>query len=392
MILKAFDKVDATDIVALIENQVRESRSIDYKTSLPRPEDEAKADFLSDISSFANAAGGDMLYGVAEEKGIPTEIVGLPGIDLDAAMLRLDNLIRDATEPRVTVQMRAVNVAGKGPVLLVHIPKSWVAPHMVTFKNRSRFYTRNNAGKHQMDVGEIRSAFALSEGLPEKIRRFRDERVSRIVTDDMPTPMLAGPKLVFHVIPLVAFSLEYRLDLAQVRSLRAGLNPLGSGSSYSRFNIDGFLTASHDPEDGKQSLGYCQCFRNGIVESVTCRAFGDRDGMLFIRSVASEQDLIRGLAEYFSAMREMSVPPPGVLVASVVGAKGYEMYASAQQMARHGTTAIDRDVVLLPDTVVETWEAEPHTALRPICDGLWNAAGWECSLNYDVNGKWSPYN
>jgi len=36
---------------------------------------------------------------------------------------------------------------------------------MVVFKQLSRFYSRSSAGKHRLDVGEIRAAFALSEEL-----------------------------------------------------------------------------------------------------------------------------------------------------------------------------------------------------------------------------------
>ncbi len=55
-------------------------------------------------------------------------------------------------------------------MLVIRIPRSYGAPHMVTFQNTSRFYTRNSAGKHQLDVSEIRSAFALSETARSALR------------------------------------------------------------------------------------------------------------------------------------------------------------------------------------------------------------------------------
>ena len=57
---------------------------------------------------------------------------------------------------------------------------------MVTFKKTSRFYTRNSAGKYQMDVGELRSAFAASELLGERMHRFRTERLSKIIAGETP--------------------------------------------------------------------------------------------------------------------------------------------------------------------------------------------------------------
>ncbi|MCK5240903.1 ATP-binding protein [bacterium] len=50
----------------MISNQIQESRTIEYKESLPGNSDQDKREFLADISSFANAAGGDLLYGITK--------------------------------------------------------------------------------------------------------------------------------------------------------------------------------------------------------------------------------------------------------------------------------------------------------------------------------------
>ena len=41
-----------------------EGRTLDYKRTLPGSTDEEKREFLADVSSFANAAGGDIVYGI----------------------------------------------------------------------------------------------------------------------------------------------------------------------------------------------------------------------------------------------------------------------------------------------------------------------------------------
>ncbi|MDE0040524.1 MAG: hypothetical protein OXT74_00670, partial [Candidatus Poribacteria bacterium] len=45
------------------------------------------------------------------------------------------------------------------PLVLVRIPASDRVPHMVTFQNRTDFYTRHHDGKREMTIGEIREAF-----------------------------------------------------------------------------------------------------------------------------------------------------------------------------------------------------------------------------------------
>ena len=203
MIPKPFDDIQKSHIDALIENAVREGKKIDYKAKLPGNSDGDKREFLADVSSFANSSGGDLLFGVNEEEGLPTEAPGLACINADAEIQRLDNILRDGLDPRIPgVQMRPVEGFRQGPVLLVRIPRSWASPHMVTFKGSSRFFARNNAGKYQLDVAEIRAAFALSEALPEKIRGFRADRLAKIIAGETPLPLKEGRMAVLHMLPI----------------------------------------------------------------------------------------------------------------------------------------------------------------------------------------------
>ena len=88
MIEKQFGAIEHTDIDALIESKRSERRTLEYKAELPLGTDDAKREFLSDIASFANSAGGDILYGVTDERdgngqptGIPLEAGGLTGVN-----------------------------------------------------------------------------------------------------------------------------------------------------------------------------------------------------------------------------------------------------------------------------------------------------------------------
>ena|SRR5579872_7127111 len=63
-----------SDIQDLIANGIEEGREIDYKEALKVGTDGDKKEFLADVSSFANASGGHLVFGVAEIKGRPTEI------------------------------------------------------------------------------------------------------------------------------------------------------------------------------------------------------------------------------------------------------------------------------------------------------------------------------
>ena len=193
MIDRPIRDIAKADVDRLIENKVHEERTIEYKEALPGSADKDKREFLADVSSFANAAGGDLLYGVKADKGVPTEAIGCKFDERD--VLRLESVIRDCVQPRI-LGMQMVPISGfpQGSVLLVHVPASWYGPHMVTFDKWTRFYTRSSAGKSRMDITEIRAAFLGSEALPEKIRQFRLERIGRIAADETPVRLVPEGK------------------------------------------------------------------------------------------------------------------------------------------------------------------------------------------------------
>ena len=68
MIPRDFDAITKADIEALVANAVAEGRALEYKQQLPGNGDEDKKEFLADVSSFANAGGGDIVFGVVEKR------------------------------------------------------------------------------------------------------------------------------------------------------------------------------------------------------------------------------------------------------------------------------------------------------------------------------------
>ena len=142
----------------LKENSVAEGKTLDYKRDLIGTSD--KKEFLADVSSFANASGGHLVFGMEEEGGVPTELCGVDVDDVDSEILRLENLIRDGLEPRIYGHdIKPVDLSNGKKALVIRIPKSFASPHVVKLKGTFRFYSRNSAGKYPLDVQELRTAF-----------------------------------------------------------------------------------------------------------------------------------------------------------------------------------------------------------------------------------------
>lgn len=386
------DSIEESDLQALVDNRVPEGKAIEYKESLPLEDYESKREFLADVSSFANAAGGHLIYGIKEVSGEPVELCGLQNIDADAEILRLENLIRDSIEPRIPgVSMRAVPLQTVGVAIIIRIPKSWALPHVVRFQNHWRFYSRNSAGKYPLDVSELRAAFALSETTSERIRNFRAERLSMIVAGETPVAVGEGPKIVLHIIPFDAFDPSAKFDVASlVRDSRdSRLKPIYTTDSDYRHNFDGFLTYELLP---RPPCSYLQIFRNGSIEAVEVHIMRKVEDKRYLPS-SYEVELLEALPRFLSIQKQLGVEPPLFVMLSLLGVSGYTMWLNRPGFPSrlYDRYNIDRDTLLLPENVVESFERDLAEVMRPIFNAVWNAAGLSRSMNYEYDeetGEW----
>jgi len=143
----------------LITTQAAESLHVEYKRETYSAADDARREFLADVSSSANTGGGDLVIGIEAEKGVPQRLSPFAG-DADTELLRLENMARDGLSPRITnLRARAVPLGRGGSAIVVRIPKSYNPPHRVIFKNSGRFWARSSAGKYEPNVDELRRIF-----------------------------------------------------------------------------------------------------------------------------------------------------------------------------------------------------------------------------------------
>lgn len=384
---KPFDSIEESDLQDLIDSQVSEGKTTDYKEALPGRSDPDKKEFLADVSSFANASGGHIVYGMKEEAGIPNELCGLPGIDPDAEKLRLDSLMRDCIDPRIPgVSIRAIPLKSSAVAIVIRIPRSWALPHMVTFQGNSRFYSRGSGGKYQLDVSELRALFGLSESAAERIRRFRTERLNNIVAGETPIALEENAKIVFHVIPFSTSDPTRIFDVASLADHTALMQPIYATGWNHRHNFDGFMTYSQYPQTAGAHT-YLQVFRNGSIEAVETTILSGRE--LSIPSLTFEQELLKALPEFLNIQKHLGVEPPLFVFVTLTGVKGYRMGVDTSRMWRHEVQPIDKDTLLVPEIVIESFEyGDVGKVMRPIFDAVWNASGWPQSIYYDEQGNW----
>ena len=66
MIPKRFEDIGFSDLEALINNQVAEGKTIEYKKEIVTNASSDKEPFLAGVSAFANTIGGDFIIGNSE--------------------------------------------------------------------------------------------------------------------------------------------------------------------------------------------------------------------------------------------------------------------------------------------------------------------------------------
>ena len=390
-------QVDATRLEMLQADGVREGRQLEYKEVLPGETPEDKREFLADVSSFANAAGGDLIFGVRERRDadkVPTgeieAIVGVDLLNLDAERLRLENLIRDGIAPRMPpVAFHAINRGPEKPCLLIRrVPRSWAGLHMVTFRNLSRFFSRAWGGKYQLDVQEIRAGFVAAETAHERLRLFRTERVSRVLALEAPIPLGDGPKLILHALPIGLSSDVWIRFLLKIRENDApvafALQPIGGTPDTWRFNVDGFVVHTLGSELARQS--YTQLFRDGGLEVVSGRVLFKVERYHGFFAWGMEEAIIGRFAKFQEFWTQVGVLAPLSVGLTLTGVKGWKVLSNPYGFPPDND-GFDRDVVFSPEVVVSDLNAAADVVLRPLFDFVWNGGGWAQSPNYP-DGRW----
>jgi hypothetical protein len=397
------DQISAADLQRLVDDGVIESRELDYKEQLPGGSDHDKKEFLADVSAFANTIGGDLVVGVREDRdqagrptGVPDALVGVSTPNWDAERIRLENLVRDGLDPRMMgLRVERVDLPGAKRAVVIRVPRSVLAPHMVTFKHWSRFYRRSSGGKYPMDVVEIRQAFLLGGELSERADLYRRERVDRVLSSESPLRVSGGAKVFLHVVPLAYEPWSLDLSDTHTREVVSELGPIACGTWDTRLNFDGALNFKPSQQPGLVD-SYAQVFRTGAVEMCNARLLRPRPqtgNVIDPRRVVSsvlENEVRLASAKALNVVATLGVPLPYLLFITLTGVEGYVLYLTPTRPPQFPARApIDRDTLYIPGRIFDAPGGSVDPILKPAFDAIWNAAGYPASENFSEDGRWT---
>jgi len=141
------------DLEKLIADSVAESLTLDYKASPSLGKDSKQRDELcKDVTAFANSAGGQIVYGMEEDKNLPTKLDD--GADPSITKEWIEQVIDSRVQPRIDGLVITPIQLAKGFSFVLTIPQATSrAPHQAPDK---KYYKRQNFQSSPMEDYEIR--------------------------------------------------------------------------------------------------------------------------------------------------------------------------------------------------------------------------------------------
>lgn len=384
--------LDATqaDLERLIADKWQEGPHLDYKRELPAAwDDKAKHRLMADVTAFANAGGGDIIYGMDETADAQAAAL-VPQVlsSVDEEVRRVQDFLLNLAEPRLPgTQVHGIPVTAAGVsgyALVIRVPESWAGPHRV--KTNQHFFVRDGLRNRQLDVPEIRALFLRTESQAQRIRDFRSERLARVLTGETPCKLQPGPQFAVHAVPTQAALGLVQLDPVPYTRRSRSLPMLGRHSASSvTLNFDGAYGILPTREPATNA--YTQLFRQGFFEAVWVLVpFGDSK-LPVLPGIAYEQLTIQFLEQVRGELSASGVATDMAVFLSVLGADNVE-FAGPSEFGGGWTPAhFDRRNVLLPDVLIPA-DVSVGRGMRPAFDLMCQSVGLDGSMNYGEDGEW----
>ena len=375
MIDKKIELIEISDLQQLIDNSVSESKYIEYKRDLKINTGDERKEFLADVSSFANANGGYILFGIEEDSvtKLPNSLCPFDYKNDDELIRQIESMLQDSISPRIPdIQIRLLEAEhGKG-ILLIQIEPSYMSPHRVIHKGHDKFYTRNSKGKYPMDIDELRQAFTYADKLNQQIETYKLDRCSAIAANRYSLLRDDYPIFIIQSIPLSAFRNKNILSVKQIELAVSKFKNFNA--YYEQIVIDGIMF-----KDADQKKSFVHYKTNGILEKCTSRYFNPNfNGKKFIYGKAFIESVIEEMNSMLEYYKRIDISTPIVLSCSIMNGLGYSISEYDDEYGE-----IDRDALLIPDVIINDSSVPAEIILKPVFDAIWNACGYTHCNAYD---------
>jgi Putative DNA-binding domain len=165
------------DLEALHSGNVKESLNLEYKASaaIDKRDDSKKIEMARDVSAFANADGGQVIYGMTENDHEPAGLDS--GVDAKTyPEIWFEQVLQQHVTPSIAgLQVRHIPLSKSMVAIVVSVPATKGDPHQVS---DGRYYRRHNFNRLMMEHYEVRDSFRRSVD-PDLYVEFDDAKGDR---------------------------------------------------------------------------------------------------------------------------------------------------------------------------------------------------------------------
>ncbi len=287
MLGKKTNQITYNDLLELLNSsEFVEGHKLDFKRELVnKPKDIVKY-----VSSFANANGGFLIYGVDDDK----KIVGIDRTMKGKNVVEWYNqVVSGNTEPDIFYHdPHCIDIPNSNKIIMIiEIPESTRKPHMVT---GDRYYTRLNDSSKSASHYQVRDMFMYSRERKLEFESFYKKRNLDIESEEFMNTQLSKNvdrkpiRTSLETLPLILFSVipKYLDEEVFKGNSKEQINWLEShqhvdvtGMSVRLYQpsygwdskINGYISSHLDRD--KDLVSYFEVLTNGYVESGFSRSF-----------------------------------------------------------------------------------------------------------------------
>lgn len=361
----SIEAIDEPALRSLVDNQIAERRDLEYKRDLPGKTDDDVKEFLADVTSLANAQGGDLIFGMEEAEGVAADLVGIECVDPDGEILRLESSLRANVAPRlIGLQTHWVALSNGRGAIVLRVPASMSAPHQIVFKRTRRFWGRSSKGKYEMDVHELRHAFTQSEQLPQRFLQLHEQAIAMAQGSNMPFAVGGGPIAIISVAPLGLFREEQSFPIQRDQAVV----PFRSGGYNGTDMIEGVLLHGAPERDKREVFSSALTHRSGRVDCAFViggvRADSHGSNRRLVWPSIFEEGLLEMARSSQTRLQPFGIDGPWVVLATVLGVKGFVVIEDSFYTSEPAF----RDRALLGQIVLDRIDGD---GLLPIAENFW---------------------
>jgi len=374
MIPYPLSKIDAAVFQEICDQRTSESSTLDFKQVLPGKEDKDKIELAKDVSALLNADGGDLVYGIGEDRetGTAKAVVPLKIENFDKEERRILQVLDAWIEPRFHgIQLHQVQLED-GCGIVIRVPMSFDGPHWVRnpASDQRRFVIRNGKMTSDMSFDQVRSAFNASASLAVQARDFIKNRLNLIQDRkmQMQMPMANSPLAAFELVSLSGLAKRTSIDMKKVNFV--DFIPWDGGADP-KINLDG-VGAYLGMEN--QAYAYSQLFRNGAMEFVHTAGGVGMHGKMGVWGEHAFSFFEKSLILATNAAKKYDIAGPALIQCALMHVEGLPLDHGGHPIFRYVS---DRPFMVFPEIYIEdlSGKVDINEALSDTRDVLYQAFG-----------------